>query len=362
MARIRTIKPEYWSSEQIVECSRDARLLFIGLWNFANDFGVHKNSPKTIRSRVFPGDDDITADVVRRLIDELVRNDLVGIFVGPDGAEYIHILTWDVHQRVDRPNTKNAVLPPKKASDYLPRSPKQRRMKSDLFDEHSLPEGKGKEGKGREEEGKLAASAREDFDSSNAPDEPEPADPPRAAKPPAAVDVPALGAEVLGIVGYPLDSVMHFAPIGAWVAAGYTPDEIRTAAHAIAQRIPPGMRNPLAWMSKAMPDEVAVIRRAAAGQTSSPAASAHPPADCTGWRLRFWKAHGSAAYESWIKPAAEVRDGARVVLAFPTAFVRDWVQNNFGDKLRQLIHNDDSTVQRVDFVIGGVDLPRKTRT
>jgi len=34
MARIRTIKPEFWTAEQVMELSRDARLLFIGMWNF----------------------------------------------------------------------------------------------------------------------------------------------------------------------------------------------------------------------------------------------------------------------------------------------------------------------------------------
>lgn len=34
MARIRTIKPEFWTSEQVMGCAPLARLLFIGLWNF----------------------------------------------------------------------------------------------------------------------------------------------------------------------------------------------------------------------------------------------------------------------------------------------------------------------------------------
>ncbi|MCA0200350.1 MAG: hypothetical protein LCH56_05870 [Proteobacteria bacterium] len=152
-------------------------------------------------------------------------------------------------------------------------------------------------------------------------------------------------------MGYPRDSVLHFAPIGAWIAAGYTADEIRAASQAIAQRIPPGLRNPLAWMSKAMPDVVAVIRRAAAGQSETVAATAEPPPGCIGWRLRFWKAYGAAAFESWIKVVHEARTGQHVSLGFPTAFVRDWVQNHYGDKLRQMILAEDTTVQRVEFTV-----------
>ena len=31
MARIRSIKPEFWVSEQVAECSTSARLTFVGL-------------------------------------------------------------------------------------------------------------------------------------------------------------------------------------------------------------------------------------------------------------------------------------------------------------------------------------------
>ena len=57
MARIRTIKPEFWTSEQIVECSPIARLLFIGMWNFCDDGGNHPASHKTLKMQIFPGDD-----------------------------------------------------------------------------------------------------------------------------------------------------------------------------------------------------------------------------------------------------------------------------------------------------------------
>lgn len=63
MARIRTIKPEFWVSEQIAECSTSARLLFVGLWNFCDDAGVHPAKPKTLKAELFPMDDITTGDV-----------------------------------------------------------------------------------------------------------------------------------------------------------------------------------------------------------------------------------------------------------------------------------------------------------
>jgi len=56
MARIRSIKPQFWTSEQIADCSPNARLLFIGLWNFCDDYGVHPASPARLKMEVFPND------------------------------------------------------------------------------------------------------------------------------------------------------------------------------------------------------------------------------------------------------------------------------------------------------------------
>lgn len=101
MSRIRSIKPEYWTSGQVMECSRDARLLFIGLWNFCDDAGHFPNSPKQIKALVFPGDDDLTADDVRRMIDELAANGLLTIY-SVEGKEFLQINGWK-HQKIDKP-------------------------------------------------------------------------------------------------------------------------------------------------------------------------------------------------------------------------------------------------------------------
>jgi len=76
MARIRTIKPEFWTSEQIVECSTTARLLFIGLWNFCDDAGIHPYAPKTIKMQIFPGD-AFTPQEIDGLLAELILSGLI---------------------------------------------------------------------------------------------------------------------------------------------------------------------------------------------------------------------------------------------------------------------------------------------
>jgi hypothetical protein len=76
VARIRTVKPEFWSDEKLAECSRDARLLFIGTWNFADDEGRMEYSPKRLKMQIFPGD---TIDVAP-LVTELAHAGLVILY------------------------------------------------------------------------------------------------------------------------------------------------------------------------------------------------------------------------------------------------------------------------------------------
>lgn len=103
MARIRTIKPEFWTSEQVMECRPLARLMFIGLWNFCDDGGNHPASAKTIKALVFPGD-DITADEVQVLLLELSVNGLLVIYE-VSGKQYLHVNGWQ-HQKIDKPTVK----------------------------------------------------------------------------------------------------------------------------------------------------------------------------------------------------------------------------------------------------------------
>lgn len=101
MARIRTIKPEYWSSAQVMDCSRDTRLFFIGMWNFADDAGRLPFVERSLKAQIFPGDEDIDSQSIRRMIVELEANGLVAIYT-VEGRDFIQITGWK-HQRIDKP-------------------------------------------------------------------------------------------------------------------------------------------------------------------------------------------------------------------------------------------------------------------
>lgn len=96
MARIRTVKPEFWVDEKVVELDPWARLLFIGMWNFADDQGFIDFAPRRIKMQVFPGD---LTDVVP-LIDELLKQGLIRAYQSPIGP-VLHVVNWSRHQRVD---------------------------------------------------------------------------------------------------------------------------------------------------------------------------------------------------------------------------------------------------------------------
>lgn len=109
MSRIRTIKPEFWVSEQIAECSMSARLTFIGLMNFSDDRGVHPAKPKTLKAELYPMDDTSAADIAG-WVGELVRVGLVAEFTS-DGVDYWHITGWARHQKIDRPSFRHPEPP-----------------------------------------------------------------------------------------------------------------------------------------------------------------------------------------------------------------------------------------------------------
>jgi hypothetical protein len=135
LARIRTIKPDFFTSEDIVSLSPMARLLYIALWCESDREGRMSWKPATFKLRYFPGDRvNITG-----LCGELTRKGLVVLY----GEEFAYIPTFLNHQHVN---------PREAPSSYpIPDASVTRAHASNL-DMHAQGgrEGKGKEGKGKE--------------------------------------------------------------------------------------------------------------------------------------------------------------------------------------------------------------------
>lgn len=102
MARIRTIKPDFWTDEALTECSLSARLLFIGSFNFADDNGNLEASAKQLKMKVFPADSiDCTP-----LLNELIDHGLL-IEYSVNGVKYLNIKGFKKHQVINRPSKSN---------------------------------------------------------------------------------------------------------------------------------------------------------------------------------------------------------------------------------------------------------------
>ena len=138
MARIRTIKPEFWTDEKIVELSFPARLAFIGLWNHADDYGRMEYKPASLKYRIFPAD-RLDFD---KLVRELEAAGMVQVYEA-NGAQCLQIANFDKHQKVDHRTESKIPAPP--VSTESPRIPPNPPL--------------GKEGNGRERKGMVGATA-----------------------------------------------------------------------------------------------------------------------------------------------------------------------------------------------------------
>lgn len=98
MARIRSIKPEFWSDPDVVALPFATRLFWIGMWSHADDYGVLKDEPERLRLQIMPADPVDAA----AMVDELVKRDLILRRVAPDGTPVLVIRTFCVHQKIDK--------------------------------------------------------------------------------------------------------------------------------------------------------------------------------------------------------------------------------------------------------------------
>lgn len=120
MARIRSVKPTFWTDEKVGLLPRDVRLTFLGLISaMADDYGRLSGVAKIVRGAVYPFDEDVTtADVESHLV-TLASAGLITRYQ-VNGSQYIHIRSWQKHQRVDKPSP-SLLPPPPEASEPEPR-------------------------------------------------------------------------------------------------------------------------------------------------------------------------------------------------------------------------------------------------
>ena len=135
MARIRTIKPEFWRDELLAGVTAEAALLAIGLLNHCDDEGYFNANPKLVESDVFPL--RALTNSTPALLLELSRIGYIEVFSGSDGKTYGKVANFEKHQVINKKT-------PSKIKDLC-----------DLRQDYHTPTvvlPTGKEGKGKEVE------------------------------------------------------------------------------------------------------------------------------------------------------------------------------------------------------------------
>lgn len=140
MARIRTIKPEFFTSADIVALTPLARIFYVSLWCEADREGRLNWNTKTFKIRYFPADDcDIDT-----LAGELISAGLVETYEA-DGRKYAEIPCFKNHQVINNRESESVI-------------PARVKVAS------ARVQGEGrKEGKGREVASKRETSIPENF-------------------------------------------------------------------------------------------------------------------------------------------------------------------------------------------------------
>lgn len=100
MARIRTIKPTFWTDEDMAEISESACLLAIGLLNYADDEGYFNANPKLIKAAVFPIRE--TSSSIPVLLQELSNCGYISLFSAQNGKHFGLINNFTKHQVVNK--------------------------------------------------------------------------------------------------------------------------------------------------------------------------------------------------------------------------------------------------------------------
>ena len=130
MARKRMIDPKFWSDDRMMVLTPRHRLLFIGIWNFSDDGGIHKNNNTVLKAEIFPCD-DISINEVGELKQGLVDAGLIIEFEDKDNKLF-YVKNWSIYQKINRPQPSNYSLPDNSLSNhgtFTPNRIEQNRIK-----------------------------------------------------------------------------------------------------------------------------------------------------------------------------------------------------------------------------------------
>lgn len=136
----RMLYTNLWQNMAFSELSDKAKLLYIGLITVADDDGRLRANSLLLRSQVFPYDEKITQQDIRKWLNEVKKGGLID-FYSIEGAYFIQHPNWHKYQSIRKELYKSSNIPP---------NPTQKKPIDDTKKPHKLS--KVKLSKEREEE------------------------------------------------------------------------------------------------------------------------------------------------------------------------------------------------------------------
>ena len=142
MARIRSIKPEYATSEAIAVLTLECELHFAKLWTYCDDHGRAPDNPRLIKAAIWPLRDEVTVERIAEWQDELEKHDRIVRYTW-NGKHLFEVVNWSEHQK---PQHAKDSLYPSFDSDEVLRKPHEDFRKPHEASPEKLPvvgEGEG---------------------------------------------------------------------------------------------------------------------------------------------------------------------------------------------------------------------------
>lgn len=141
MARIRTVKPEFWSHPIMGKLDDATKCLAIALLNFADDYGYFMADPILVRNFCRPFDEDSTN--VRRGLETLEKIGWISLKSSENHGTIGLVINFRSHQKIDRPS-------PSKIEKYFDSTNPRR-----ILDDGSTLERNREQGTGKVKEGNI---------------------------------------------------------------------------------------------------------------------------------------------------------------------------------------------------------------
>lgn len=115
MPRIRSLKPGFFTSDEVAVLTIRARYTWMGLWCHVDDAGRCRDRAALIRAAVYPLD-DVTEVEVERDLAELSRHGRIRRYTVGD-KQYLEVTNFGKHQKPSHPRPSDLPAPPEGAGE-----------------------------------------------------------------------------------------------------------------------------------------------------------------------------------------------------------------------------------------------------